>query len=316
MNLTFTSEYDTSHLRSLLVRTPLIRHPLAPNTCLHLKAENLQAFGSYKLHGILSVFERTNPILLQKGVVVASAGNMAQAVAYAARQQNIPCTALVPTTAPQVKKDAIRHLGATIEELPFEHLWKFVMDPAGLQSSGYFIHPIVTPYLVQGYQTIAEEILTELPLCDAIVVPFGVGGLSLGIAQYLQLRAPQIDLYVCEPETAAPMHAALNANKSIRVSRQPGFVDAIGTPEVLPAVFSALSHLLTGSIVVSLAEIRAAMSVFYQQHERVVEPAGAAALAAGIRLTREKPDTYSHVACIITGGNISFEQFTLIVTAT
>jgi threonine dehydratase len=241
---------------------------------------------------------------------------MARAVAYAARENGISCTALVPSRAPAFKKEAIRRLGAAIEEVSFEDLWKIIMTPSSLERSEYFIHPIVTPYLVQGYQAIAAEILADLNDCDAIIVPFGVGGLSLGIAQYLQLLAPHIDLYVCEPETAAPMQAALLARKSVAVSRQLSFVDAIGTPEVLECVLSALSDLLSGSIVVSLAEISAAMSLLFQDHKQVAEPAGAAALAAGIRLAREKPGVYRNIACIVTGGNISWEQFALIVSPT
>ena len=169
---------------------------------------------------------------------------------------------------------------------------------------GLFIHPVFTLGLLEGYGAMADELLEDKPDLDAVVIPFGVGGLTLGISERLKKIKPNIRIYTCEPETAAPLKASLTIGKPTAVERIPSFVDAIGTPEVLPEVFKRVRHLVTDSIVVTLDEVRSGMNELVANHKLICEGAAAAAFAASLRLTTENPQF--RVACILSGGNATF----------
>lgn len=285
-------------MKTEIVRTPL----LSFNEKLFLKPENLQPFGSYKIRGVFSAMQTADPSLLKNGVSAASAGNMAQAVAYLARNRGVGCRIYVPDSAPEIKKEAIRKLGATLQELPFADVWEMVRQ-GPKNSDGLFIHPVFTPGLLEGYGLIANELLEDHPSLNAVVVPFGVGGLLLGVAKALKNLNPEIVIYACEPETAAPLNASLKKGKATSIDRLPSFVDAIGTPEVLPQVFEETRSLVKDSIVVGLEETRVAVKTLALNKKLICEGAAAAGFAAALKLQREKPDL--EIACILTGGNIA-----------
>lgn len=286
-----------SHVR----RTPLLKVP-DHDGAIYLKLESMQAFGSYKIRGVVNAVSVANLETLRCGLVAASAGNMAQAVAFAAKTLNVPCQIFVPETAPDVKKNAIRQLGATLIERHFAEIWSMVTGETPPSHPGVFIHPTRTPGLLEGYGTIVREIIEDVSRLDAVVVPFGVGGLSLGIARALREINPQIKLYLCEPETAAPFAASLKQGRPCRVERQPSFVDAIGTPQVLEDVFAELQPLVEDVIVVTLPEVRQALRRLLIEHKTLAEGAGAAAYAAALSLQKRHP--HQHTAAIISGGNI------------
>lgn len=287
-------------MNDLVMRTPLIR--LHGEKKVFLKPENLQIFGSYKIRGVNSAICQASPTVLSKGIKVASAGNMGQAVAFLARQRSIACEVFVPDSAPEIKKQAIKNLGASISELPFEEIWKMVMHrPKHFE--GLFVHPVFTPGLLEGYSQIAEELLMDRPTLDAVIIPFGVGGLAVGVGRKLKELKPSIKVYACEPDTAAPLKLSLLTGNAMRTRRFPSFVDAIGTPEVLPEVFSIVSKLVTDSIAVSLKEIEQALAELMKKNKLICEGAAGASLAAAKRLKKENPEM--EVACILTGGNIS-----------
>lgn len=291
----------------LILRTPLIPFRISDPAIagrIFMKAENLQPFGSYKIRGVKSAIESTRPEILKHGLVTVSAGNMAQAVAYAAKMINVPCRVYVPDTAPAVKKAAIENIGAELIERPFDEIWNMVC--LGLPTEkGLVIHPTRTPGITEGYGAIADEILLEQPDTDAVVIPFGVGGLSLGISRRLKILKPEVVIYPCEPETAAPLSASLKLGRATSVQRVPSFVDAIGTPEVLPEVFETLSAYIKTSIVMELKDIKHAMDTLVLQHKLVCEGAAATALAAAIHLARNS--SYQRITCILSGGNIAPE---------
>jgi threonine dehydratase len=286
-------------LEKLIVRTPLI----ASENGIYLKPENLQTLGSYKIRGIVSVIRGSDPGRLRQGISAASAGNMGQAVAYLARELNLPCKIFVPETAPDIKKSAIRALGAEVVELPYTEVWSMVRQGARAGLPGVFIHPFFTEALLEGYGAIARELYDDLPGLDAVVIPFGVGGLTTGITRELRRLNPGIAIYACEPETATPLARSLESGRPRAVERTPSFVDATGTPEVLPEVFSELIRLHVKSRVVSLQETRDAMAFLYQRHHLICEGSAATSLAAGRALL----GSHRRIACILTGGNISPE---------
>lgn len=283
---------------SMYIRTPLLELERG----IFLKPENLQPFGSYKIRGVARAIEVADPVKLKEGLSAASAGNMAQAVAFAAKTLGTPCRIFAPTTAPQIKKDAIRALGAELVELSYEDLWKLVNRQSPTPARGVFIHPIHTPGLLEGYASIADEILADAPDAEDVILPFGVGGLSLGVARRLKELKPGIRIHLCETETAAPMRASLEIGEASRIAREPSFIDAIGTPEVLPEVFQALRPLVEGSLVVSLDETRHAITELATKKKLVCEGAAAAALAAARQLPRDRKKV-----CVLTGGNLPRE---------
>lgn len=291
--------------QDLIIRTPLLPfEALAPNNShkIFLKPENLQRFGSYKMRGVAQAIRVANPKTLSGGLYAASAGNMAQAVAYMAKELQLNCTIYVPETAPEIKKLAIQKLGAHLEERPFEKIWELVRNPPKL-CEGLFIHPVFTPGLLEGYGSIADELVVDRPSLHSVLIPFGVGGLTLGIARRLKFLNPKIKIYAVEVESACPLKASLLAGKAMKIKREPTFVDAIGTPEVLNEIFEELQFLITDSLVVSLGEVRKAISHLALQNKLICEGAAAAALTAAHKLSQQNP--LEEMACILTGGNIS-----------
>lgn len=293
-----------SNLEKLIIRTQLIPYhtnDLNIRSSIYLKPENLQMFGSYKIRGIMSVLKESDILSLATGLSVASAGNMAQPVAFAAQRLKVPCRIYVPETAPQTKLLAIQKLGAEIIRLPYEEVWKIVRGDSEVTNAGIFIHPALNVSLLKGYSDIAHEIIEDMPDVDAIVIPFGVGGLSLGIARVVHQFNPNIAIYTCEPETASPLKASLQLNKPVSIDRIPSFVDAIGTPEVLPAVFHQLAPLINDSLVVTLNEIKQALKSLFAI-KLVCEGAAACSFAAATQLA--ELGRYQKIACILSGGNI------------
>lgn len=287
--------------RELVLRTPLISF----NERIQLKPECLQKFGSYKIRGLISAINEALPHRIVHGLEAASAGNLAQPLAHLAQLHKIPCRIHVPIEAPEVKKLAIRRLGAEVIELPFLDVWKLVQNPPEI--AGLFVHPVFTPGLLQGYGTIAQEILADAPDADAVVVPFGVGGLTLGIARALRELNSTAHVYGCEPETAAPLSLSIAQTKACTIQRVASFVDAIGTSEVLPAVFNESQSLKVKSLTVTLEQIRAAMLDLLTSHKIVTEGAGAAALAGAINLA--KYSDRRKVVAVLSGGNIAPQLF-------
>lgn len=267
---------------------------------IYLKLENLQAIGSFKMRGAGNAMLLAGRDALAQGVYTASAGNMAQGVAWYARRMGVPCSVVVPDHAPDAKLAAIRRLGAAIVKVPFAE-WMNVLKVrryAGL--SGYFVHPVSDAAVMAGNGTIGLEILEDLPNVDAVVIPFGGGGLSTGIASAVRALRPQTRIFACEVETAAPLAAALAAGVPREITYTPSFVDGIGAPFVLPEMWPRLARLLDGSLVMTLADVAAAIRLLVERNHIVAEGAGATPVAAALagKAGRGK------VVCVVSGGNI------------
>ena len=198
-----------------VIRTPLIRLNVddAPAE-IYLKLENLQPIGSFKLRGAGNAISSASTEQLADGVWTASAGNMAQGVAWHARQKGLPCTAVVPDHAPDAKLAAITRLGGQIVKVPFDTWWQIIVTHAFEGMNGFFVHPVSDPAVMAGNGTIGLEILEDLPEVDTVVIPFGGGGLSAGIASAIRAIKPDTKLYACEVETAAPLAPSLAAGRA------------------------------------------------------------------------------------------------------
>ena len=288
-------------------RTPLVRLNVddAPAE-IFLKLENLQPIGSFKLRGAGNFIRLASPEQLEPGVWTASAGNMAQGVAWCARQQGISCTAIVPDHAPETKLAAIRNLNADVVKVPAADWFEVLRTGSHEGMEGLFIHPASDPAVIAGNGTIGLEILEDLPDVDAVVVPYGGGGLSCGIASAVRALKPGTAVYACEVETAAPLAASLAAGEPVEVDYTPSFVDGIGAPFVLPEMWPLASRLLAGSLVVKLEEVAAAIRLMAVRNRVIAEGAGAAPVAAALAGKAGG----GKVACVVSGGNIDAAKLT------
>ena len=239
-----------------------------------------------------------SPEALAHGVYTASAGNMAQGVAWNARRLGIACTVVVPEHAPATKLSAIERLGARIVKVPHERWWQVLVDHRYPGIDGLFIHPVADRAVIAGNGTIGLEILEDLPDVDTVLVPFGGGGLSSGIASAISALRPATRVLACEVETAAPFTAARAAGRPVETDYHPSFVDGIGARSVLPEMWPLASALLAGSVVVSLEETASAIRLLAERARVVAEGAGAVPVAAALRMSGGK------IVCVVSGGNI------------
>jgi threonine dehydratase len=288
-----------------VIRTPLVRLNVddAPAE-IYLKLENLQPIGSFKLRGAGNAIALATPEQLAKGVYTASAGNMAQGVAWNARRLGIPCTVVVPDHAPETKLAAITRLGGKIIKVPFEEWWQVIVTHQYAGLDGLFVHPVSDPAVMAGNGTIGLEILEDLPDVDTILVPYGGGGLSCGIASGIRALKPDTNIYACEVETSAAFSAALAAGEMTKIDYQASFVDGIGSGMVLADMWPLAQKLLDGSLVMSLAEVAEAVRLLAERNRVIAEGAGATPVAAVLAGKAGG----GKVVCVISGGNIDFEK--------
>ncbi len=284
-----------------VLRTPLVRFdPVSGESDVYLKLENLQPVGSFKTRGAGAALAMADPEQLRVGVYTASAGNMAQGLAFNARRLGIPCTSVVPDHAPETKLAAIRRLGCRIVSVPFPRWWRTIQEHSYPGIEGHFVHPVSDYWVMAGNATIGLEILEDLPDVDAIVVPYGGGGLSCGIASAVRQLRPEVKVWAAEVETSAALAAAWEAGSPVEIDYRPSFVDGIGSGSVLPEMWPLAQGLLAGAVVVSLAEARKALRLLLERNHILAEGAGAVGLAAA----RGGAVGGGKIACVVSGGNI------------
>jgi threonine dehydratase len=224
---------------------------------------------------------------------------MAQGVAWCARELKVPCRVVVPDHAPAAKTEAVERLGASIVRVPFAEWWEIMVTHEWSGARGVFIHPVSNPDVIAGNGTIGLEILEDLPDAARIIVPYGGGGLSCGIASAVSSTTPSPRVYAAEVETSAAFAAALAAGEPAEITYTPSFVDGIGSGKVLHEMWPLAQRLLAGSIVVSLRLVADAIRLLVQRVHVVAEGAGAASLAAFLAAPNDGP-----TVCVVSGGNI------------
>jgi threonine dehydratase len=299
-------------LAGRVLRTPLVRLDLPDQpAAIYLKLENLQPIGSFKLRGALNAVLQTDPDDLRAGVLTASAGNMGQGVAWAARELGLPCTVVVPDHAPETKLAAIERLGGRTLKVPYERWWQAISESSFPEVEGAFIHPVQDERVMAGNGTIGLEILDDLPEPDRVLVPFGGGGLSVGIASAVKAVRPSTGVYAVEPETGAPLTAAFETGEPRPVEYQVSFVDGSGAPAVLPAMWPRAREALDGAFSVSLDGTAAAVRLLAERARVVAEGAGALALAAALANGWDET-----IVCVVSGGNIDASKLTKILAGT
>jgi threonine dehydratase len=294
-----------------ILPTPLVRlNADDPPAAIYLKLENLQPVGSFKIRGSGNAVALADPSRLANGVYTASAGNMAQGLAWHARRLGIPCTAVVPETAPEAKLAAISRLGADFVKAPFDEWWQVMIEHRYEPlADRLFVHPFADQNVMAGNGTIGLEIVEDLPDVDAVIVPYGGGGLSVGIASAVAALRPEAKVFASEVATAAPLSAALEAGAPTTVDYRPSFVDGIGSKAVFEAIWPIASSLLSGSLVVSLEETAAAARLLMLRNRVIAEGAGATSVAAALS-GKAGP---GNVVAVVSGGNIDGSKLATIL---
>lgn len=288
-------------LAPTLPPTPLVQLSVEDAPCeIWLKLENLQPIGSFKLRGAGNAMAVAGEEALAGGVFTASAGNMAQGVAWNARRLGVPCSVVVPDHAPRAKLDAIERLGGRSIPVSFDEWWQVLVDHRFPGLVGKFIHPVSDPNVIAGNGTIGLEILEQLPDVDTVVVPYGGGGLSSGIATAVKGLKEDVQVLAAEVATAAPLTAALEAGHPVEIEYNVSFVDGIGGKTVLQEMWPLVSLLLDGARLVSLRQIADAVRTLALRNQVVAEGAGAASVATA--LSGQAGD--GKVVCVVSGGNI------------
>lgn len=287
------------------VRTPLVRlHADHAPAEIYLKLETLQPINSFKIRGA------TNAVMLApeseraKGLVTASAGNMAQGVAWAARSLGVPATIIVPDTAPEAKLAAIERLGGKVVKRPYDDWWNVLVTSNVDGIDGLFVHPVADPAVMAGNGTIGLEILEDLPDPDAVVIPYGGGGLTAGIASAIKALAPQTTIVTAEPATGAGLAAAIAAGHPVDASFSPSFVDGAGSRRVLDSMWPLVRPLVDRALAVPVDEVAATVRLLAERVRVIAEGAGALAPAAALSGRAGS----GKIVCVVSGGNINFSK--------
>jgi threonine dehydratase len=286
------------------VRTPLLRLHVEAPAEIYLKLENLQPVNSFKIRGATSAIMRAPASDRAKGLVTASAGNMAQGVAWAARELGVPATIAVPEHAPQAKLAAIERLGGRVLKLPYDDWWQAIVNSRVDGVEGLFVHPVQDPGVMAGNGTIGLEILEDLPDPDAIVIPYGGGGLASGIASAVKALRPATRIVTAEPQGGAALAAAFKAGRPVDVEYRPSFVDGSGSRRVLDSMWPLVSGLVDQALAIPVEDVAAAVRTLAERVRVIAEGAGALAPAAALS---GRAGT-GKVVCIVSGGNINLSK--------
>jgi threonine dehydratase len=286
------------------VRTPLVRlHAGAPAE-IYLKLENLQPVNSFKIRGAANAIMLAPESERAKGLVTASAGNMAQGIAWIALALGVPATIVVPDHAPQAKLTAIERLGGQVLKIPYDDWWTAIVTSRVDGVEGLFVHPVQDPAVMAGNGTIGLEILEDLPDPDAVVIPYGGGGLTTGIASAVKAIRPGTKIITAEPDTAAALVAAFAAGHPADVDYRASFVDGSGSRRVLDSMWPLVEPLVDEALSIPVADVAEAVRTLAERVRVIAEGAGALAPAAALT---GRAGT-GKVVCVVSGGNINLSK--------
>jgi threonine dehydratase len=298
-----TAEIESARarLRGIVARTPAVRCAAATaDKRVHLKLENLQPAGSFKLRPIANAILSRPPDALSAGVHTFSSGNSALAMAWMAKRIGATATAVVPEGAAESKLELLRAVDARIVAQPFAEWWSAVTSGGGSRFESVYIDAVRDPAAFAGNGTIALEILEDVPDVEAIFVPFGGGGLACGIANALRALRRSVKVIVCELETAHPFKSARAAGGPVDAPCDPGFVTGVGFGSVLTEMWPVASRLIDDTLTVSLSEVVNAIRLLAEGNKVIAEGAGAIPVAAAI----SNRHGFRNVCAVVSGGNL------------
>ena len=289
------------NIRGFAIRTPLLKLKAdLPGVNIYIKLENLQPLGSFKIRPAINVLKSMDRERLRRGVLTASAGNFGQGLAFAAGEIGVPATVVVPEGSATTKAAALAELGAKVIRLPFDQWWTVLTTRSYAGEEGVFIHPVAESAVIAGNATIGAEIIEDQPGCDAVVVPFGGGGLACGIGSVMRRLKPSVRMIVAESEAAQPAAAALANGRPVKVPHIQSFVDGMGSTTVLEEMWPLVRRMVDAAACATFAQIAEAIRLLAGRHHVIAEAAGAASVAAAMAGLAGK----GNIICIVSGGNI------------
>jgi threonine dehydratase len=227
-----------------------------------------------------------------------------------ARELGVGATVVAPDHAPQAKLAAIERLGGRVIRVPFDTWWSTMEDGAYPGLGGLFVHPVLDERVMAGNGVIGLELAERLDGIDTILVPWGGGGLTTGIASALDSLSPATRVVACEPETGAPLSASLAAGRPVAVDYAASFVDGAGGKALLPAMWERARPLVDAAIAVPIGDVARAVLLLATRAHVVAEGAGALALAAALAGHGGE----GRVVCVVSGGNIDPDRLATILT--
>lgn len=279
-----------------------------------LKCENLQRVGAFKYRGATNAVQKLDEATAARGVVTHSSGNHAQAIALAARVRQIPAHVVMPTNAPEVKRQAVEAFGATIYPCePTQAAREATAREVVRHTGAILIPPFDHPDILAGQGTCALEILEDEPGIDAVIVPIGGGGLISGITLALREKAPQVRVIAAEP--AGADDAFRSKRDGVRVTHQVPETIADGLRTCVGELtWPVLRDCIERVITVSDDEIRAAMKLIFSRTKLVVEPSGAVGVAVACSGEFRRLEGIRRVAIVLTGGNVDLGALDVLLT--
>jgi threonine dehydratase len=268
---------------------------------LHLKLELFQKTGSFKPRGVLNRLANMTDDERRRGLITLSAGNHAQAVAWAAREYDVPATIVMPRGATKSKVDATRGYGGEVVLCDGDLLAEAqrIQRERGLT----LVHPFDDPYVIAGQGTLGAEVLEQVPDVETVVVGVGGGGLIAGVSAAIKLSQPNVRVIGVEPEGAPGMSESLRRGEAVRLDRVDTIADGLAAPFAGRLNYLHVREFVDEMVTVTDAEIAAAMPVLIERCKIVPEPAAAAATAA-LLTGKVKPARASTTVAVVSGGNV------------
>ena len=304
-------------LRKFAVRTPLVACKLPNGRQIFVKPENLQPIGSFKLRGAYNKISSLTPEQRARGVVAHSSGNHAQGVAYAAKALNVKATIVMPRTAPKVKMDATKALGAEIVLVgPASNERIAKAEELERERNLVPVPPYNDEKIIAGQGTIGLEILEDLPDVEAVLVPVGGGGLISGIATAIKESRPAAKIIGVEPEFAADAQASLRTGKIHSVSGESAartMADGLRSQSIGPINFEHIRKYVDDIVTVTEDEIPRALKHLMFSARIVAEPSGAVTTAAALFHATEIPAS-AKIVVVVSGGNVEPQLLSDILT--
>ena len=299
-----------ARLDGLGMISPLVGCDVAPpGKIIRLKLENLQPIGSFKIRPIANAVLSKRRAALDAGIYTTSSGNSALGVAWMARRLGIRATAVVPANAPPAKLEKLRRLDARIDMRANDVWWRAIETGALAGQEGVYIDAVRDPASLAGDATIGVEILTQWPDVEAILIPFGGGGLACGIACAIRALKPAVKIIACELTSAHPLKAAFAADAPSPTAHEPGFVSGVGFGTVLPEMWPLARSMIDEVVTVSLAQVAHAIKLLAENNRIVAEGAGALSVAAALAAQY----TETNVCAVVSGGNIDSDVLAAIL---
>jgi threonine dehydratase len=295
---------------ALLHRTPVLSSQTLGERAgarLYFKCESFQKTGSFKPRGALNIVLSMDPNRRARGLITVSAGNHAQAVAWAARTADVPCTVVMPADAPRSKTDAVRGYGATIVAHGDRATLFDRMREEEARTGAAFVHPFDDPVGLAGAGTVGLEIAEQVPDVSCVVVPIGGGGLMAGVTSAIKALKPACRVVGVELEASRGMTASLDAGKPVKIPIPATIADGLTPPFVGAIPLEVARTALDEIVQVTEEEIVEGMRALWLRAKLYVEGAGAAATAALLARKVRLP-AGATVVSLVSGGNVDPER--------